>query len=245
MNWLSYFERNRDHRMRIPWETPIRLSEYVRKHLVYSLQKFQVGESGEGHHLRRRAALTGDEQYMKSIDLFIKEEQEHARLMAGILNGLGAPLISSHWSDICFIFLRRLFGLKEELLVLLIPEMIAKRYFQALRDGVDSAVVHKVCSQICQDEDAHVAFHTDYLNKFYSVLPFHERMIVQTLWRFLFRGACLVVLWDHGTILRVAGMTKRDFWNECGQVFDEAAAVVFSPPKVLKSPLTEVLAAQG
>ena len=166
MNWLSYFERNRDHRMRIPWETPIRLSEYVRKHLVYSLQKFQVGESGEGHHLRRRAALTGDEQYMKSIDLFIKEEQEHARLMAGILNGLGAPLISSHWSDICFIFLRRLFGLKEELLVLLIPEMIAKRYFKALRDGVDSAVVNKVCSQICQDEDAHVAFHTDYLNKF-------------------------------------------------------------------------------
>ena len=244
MNWLSYFEYNRDHRMRISWDLPIALSKYVRKQFIRSLQKFQVGESGEGRHLRKRAAQTGDAQYIASVGLFIKEEQEHARLMAGILKSLGAPLISGHWSDVCFILLRRLFGLKEELLILLIPEMIAKRYFKALHDGIDSPVVRQVCAQICHDEDAHVSFHTNYLNKFYSPLPFHERMIIQTLWRFVFRGACLVVLWDHGAILRAAGVRTITFWNDCGRIFDEATAVIFSPPQVLKNPLEQGLAGQ-
>src|SRR4051794_27974072 len=241
MNWLNYFTYNRDHRMPVDWTAPIHLSQAFRKHFVRSLQKFQIGESGEGRHLRRRAAQTGDPRYEATIDLFIKEEQEHARLMAEILKHIQAPLLTSHWSDICFILLRRLFGLKEELLVLLIPEMIAKRYFKALHDGIDSPVVRQVCAQICHDEDAHVSFHTNYLNKFYSPLPFHERMIIQTLWRFVFRGACLVVLWDHGAILRAAGVRTITFWNDCGRIFDEATAVIFSPPQVLKNPLEQVL----
>src|SRR3954470_18752544 len=117
MNWLIYFRENREHRMTVPWNLPITLPPKLRASFVRSLQKFQVGESGEGRHLRKRAAQTGDPQYIASIGLFIKEEQEHAWLMAGILKSLGAPLITGHWSDVCFILLRRLFGLKEELLI--------------------------------------------------------------------------------------------------------------------------------
>jgi hypothetical protein len=240
MNWLNYFNYNRDHRFPVDWESPIHLSQEFRKHFVRSLQKFQVGESGEGRHLRQRAAQTGDPRYMATIDLFIKEEQEHARLMGEILKRLQAPLLTSHWSDVCFILLRRLFGLKEELLVLLIPEMIAKRYFKALQDGTDSKVLQQVFAQICHDEEGHVAFHTHYLNQFYSHLPFHQRMIIQVLWRFVFRAACLVVLWDHGSILKAVGEKRIAFWNECGRIFDETAAGIFTPPHLLRTPLEHI-----
>jgi hypothetical protein len=240
MNWLNYFTYNRDHRMSIDWAAPIDLPHEFRKHFVRSLQTFQIGESGEGRHLRQRAAQTGDPRYIATIDLFIKEEQEHARLMAEILKRVQAPLLTSHWSDACFILLRRLFGLKEELLVLLIPEMIAKRYFKALHEGTELKVLRQVFAQICHDEEGHVAFHTDYLNQFYSHLPFSHRVAIQIIWRFVFRVACLVVLWDHRQILKAVGETRASFWNECGRIFDETAAGIFSPPQVLRLPLAHI-----
>ena len=130
MNWLHYFERNHRERLHIPWHLEIRIDDKLRRPLIHSLQRFQIGESGEGTHLRAHAAATGDKNFAASVDLFIKEEQEHASLMAGVLRRFRAPLLSSHWSDGCFMFARRLFGLREELLILLLPEMIAKRYFR-------------------------------------------------------------------------------------------------------------------
>jgi hypothetical protein len=216
------------------------LSKAIRKHFIRSIQKFQIGESGEGRHLRARAAGTGDPDYIASIDLFIREEQEHARLMAKMLDGLGAPLLKSHWSDVCFIALRRLFGLKEELLVLLVPEMIAKRYFKALHDGIPCEPMRQVFAQICHDEEGHVAFHVDYLNQFHSHLQFHQRLIIQVLWRCIFRGACLVVLFDHGKLLREVGVKPFAFWDDCGRIFDEAAAGIFTPPKLLRNPIEQL-----
>src|SRR5213075_377485 len=104
--WLNYFEHNRVHRRDVPWEQPLEIAApSLRDALIRSLQKFQIGESGEGRHLRKKAANSGDPAYHAAIDLFIKEEQEHARLMAGILRKLNARLLHAHWSDGCFILL--------------------------------------------------------------------------------------------------------------------------------------------
>ena len=77
-NWLDYFEHNRTHRLEIDWERELQLEPFLRGAFIKSLQRFQVGESGEGNHLRRQAAKTNDPIYQAAIDLFIKEEQEHA-----------------------------------------------------------------------------------------------------------------------------------------------------------------------
>ena len=126
-HWLKHFARNRELDRPIPWRDQLNIPTSLLKPFIRSLQRFQIGESGEGRHLRAAANTTGDLDYIKAIALFIKEEQEHARLMGEILKRLGAPLLTSHWSDCCFILLRRLFRLNEELMVLLTPEIIAKR----------------------------------------------------------------------------------------------------------------------
>src|SRR5581483_5846909 len=118
---------------------------------------------------------------------FIKEEQEHARLMAEILKRLNARLLKHHWSDACFILLRRLFGLNQELLVLLMPEMIAKRFFRALHDGCKDPVLRGVFGQIMHDEEGHLAFHIAFLQNALAPLSVPSRIIHRAIWRLFYR----------------------------------------------------------
>ena len=227
-SWLKYFKYNREHRLEIPWECGVTVDAAMRAPLIHSLQRFQVGESGEGRHLRRQAATTNDAVYMASIDLFIKEEQEHARLMAEVLLRMEARLLRHHWSDACFILLRRLFGLNQELLVLLMPEMIAKRFFRALHDGVKDPVLRTVFGQIIHDEEGHLAFHIEFLQRALAPLTLPSRILHRSVWRLLFRLSCLVVMWDHRGILRQVGVSPMKFWWDCGLIFDEVSAGIFS-----------------
>ncbi len=176
--------------------------------------------------MRRHAATTGDRDYVECIDLFIKEEQEHSRMQARILFALGAPLLRRHWSNSCFVQLRRLFGLEEELCVLLVPEMIAQRYFRALRDGTCDSGLRAVFGQIVSDEDGHVSFHVDFLRRRFAATSLARRAFLRAAWRTIFRGACLVMLWDHGSALRAVGVSRTAFWWDCGLIFDEIAAAI-------------------
>ena len=227
--WLNYFESNRKNRAPIPWEAGINVEPHLRAPLIRSLQKFQLGESGEGRKLKQHARNTGDATYAAAIDLFIREEQEHARLMAEILRRLEAPLLTSDWSDWCFVSMRRLFGLHQELMVLLLPEMIAKRYFRALHDGTADATLRAVFAQIARDEDGHLAFHVDYLHRAFETMSFSRRIATLVGWRTVFRATCLIVMLDHRRVLRAAGMSPRRFWDDCGKIFDEVAAGIFHP----------------
>jgi rubrerythrin len=236
MNWLKYFEHNRDHRAPIPWATCQAIAPRLRKAFVRSLQKFQIGESGEGRHLRKLSAATGDEQYAQAMELFIREEQRHAELMAGILTRLNAPLLKSDWTDNCFVLMRHMSGLHTELLVLLLPEMIAKVYFDTLRKGFSNPAMNAVFTQIFRDEEGHLAFHADYLNKAFAKMSFPRRIVVQVVWRFVYRAVCALVYLDHGSLLRALGVGPARFWRECGAVFDEVAAKIFCPAHVLVRP---------
>lgn len=226
--WLEYFEWNKVNRRHIPWAQASRIEFLLQQPLIRSLQRFQVGESGEGSHLRKQAATTGCAIYQKCIDLFIKEEQEHARLMAEVLKRERAPLLTHHWTDGCFILLRRLFRLHHELLVLLVPEIIAKRYFRALRDGTEDPVLRAICEQILHDEEGHVAFHVDYLRREFRGLSLFKRIGIMVGWKLLFQAACVVVIFDHRSLLRAVGVSAGTFWWDCLMLLDEAAAAIFS-----------------
>ena len=66
---------------------------------------------------------------------------------------------TGHWSDAVFARLRRLMGLRMELLVLLVAEVVALRYYRALRDGADDSLTVDVAGRILSDEERHVPFH--------------------------------------------------------------------------------------
>jgi hypothetical protein len=226
--WLDFFKRNRDNRPVISWKKGLQVEACLRRPLIRSLQRFQIGESGEGRHLMKGAQRAGDKHYAQAMELFIKEEQEHARWLAEILQRLDAPLLTRHWSDMAFMGLRRLLGLKQELFVLLVAEMIAKRYYHTLREGTNDPVLRQVFGLMLEDERGHVAFHTEFLQREFSTWSLPTRAAVRLLWRTLYRGACLVVMLDHRSVIRATGDSLPAFWWDCELIFDEVAAAMFS-----------------
>lgn len=228
MNWRHYFEWNRDRAEEIPWDHDITVEPHLRQPLIESLRHFQLGESGDGLHIRQSAGRTGDAMYAGNVDMFIAEEQRHSRWMGQILQKLNVPLLQQHWSNDVFIQLRRLLGLKHELLILLVAEMIAKRYFRALRDGTQDPTLRAVFSRILSDEEGHLAFHIDYLQRMFAPMSLLRRGLIRIVWRIIFRATCLVVIYGHGRVMRACGVSATQFWWDSGLIFDEVAASILS-----------------
>jgi hypothetical protein len=102
-----------------------------------------------------------------------------------------------------------------------------------LHDGTQNPVLRAVFAQIARDEDGHLAFHTEYLRRAFEKMSFSRRILVQVSWRLLFRASCAAMMLDHWTALRACGVEPGQFWRDCGDVFDEVAAGIFSPARVL------------
>ncbi|UXY25686.1 ferritin-like domain-containing protein [Streptomyces sp. HUAS TT20] len=198
-------------------------------HAVWAgIQRFQVGEDGDGTNLIAKAEAAGNPEYTGAVRLFVAEEQNHARLLAGLLAAGGMPTLAGHWSDKVFVRFRRLLGLRTELLVLMIAEVVALRYYRALRDGADDALASDVAGRILADEERHVPFHCARLHASFLELPRPARRPVTALWQLLLLAVALVVAADHGAGLRRLGVGRLRF----------VADVMASSKGVVKAVLT-------
>ncbi|WP_405811968.1 ferritin-like domain-containing protein [Streptomyces sp. NBC_01520] len=192
------------------WEPGALLPPPVRR----SVRRFQVGEDGDGANLIAKAEAAGDSAYASAVRLFVDEERNHARLLALLLAAGGASTLRSHGSDRVFVALRRLLGLRLELLVLMIAEVIALRYYRALRDGTADALTREVAGRILADEERHVPFHCARLRRALGPLPRPVRALATLGWRTALGAVALVVAWGHGPALRHLGVRRRGFVAE-------------------------------
>lgn len=212
-DWIRTFEAERLSRAERgdpDWRTGARPHPAVRR----SVQRFQVGEDGDGAELITKAEAAGDAEYASAVRMFVAEERNHARLLALLLAAGGAEVIASHWSDRVFVALRRALGLRLELLVLMIAEVVALRYYRALRDGSDDALTREVAGRILADEERHVPFHCHRLRRAPRPLPSPLRCAVTAGWRSALAAAAVVVALDHGPALRRLGVGRGRFARE-------------------------------
>ncbi|MFJ4413609.1 hypothetical protein [Streptomyces sp. NEAU-H3] len=209
-SWTRDFESERERRARQgdpEWARGAALPPA----LVRSLRRFQVGENGDGAELIGKADRAGDPTYAAAARLFVAEERNHARLLAELLAAGGAETLEAHWSDTAFVRLRRLLGLRLELLVLMVAEVVALRYYRTLRDGRVDPLLSEVAGRVLADEERHVPFHCARLREGFAHLPGPARRLVTAGWRALLAGAVCVVAADHGAALRRCGVTRREF----------------------------------
>ncbi|WP_213249429.1 MULTISPECIES: ferritin family protein [Gordonia] len=192
-----------------------------------SLQRFQVGESGDGRHLIAKAAASGDADYADAVLLFVAEEQNHARMLAELLRAGGYGTVKRHWSDTVFVRLRRALGLRLEVMVLAIAEVIALRYYRALADG-DDALLTDVAQRILDDEHRHVPFQVDRLRAGFGDSAAGVRWIVEYVWRAMALVVTLVVALDHGPALREVGVSRRRFVGDTARLFAGVVDDVFT-----------------
>jgi hypothetical protein len=163
--WRDYFWRNQRGRFMIPWEGPTGLPVAGRAAILRSLACFQLGESSDGRHPRRLAWRTGDALYAEAIELFIAEEQEHARSLGKILDRFEASRLHRHWSHWLFRHCPHMLGFRAEIVVLLMAEIAGMKYYGVVREGIEDAAVRRVCDQFLHDEEFHVRFHCEYSHR--------------------------------------------------------------------------------
>ncbi|MGW3917287.1 ferritin-like domain-containing protein [Streptomyces sp. NPDC005070] len=199
--WTKCFEDERERR-RAQGDPDWGQGATLHRAVWAGIQRFQVGEDGDGANLVGKADQAGDADYGQAVRLFVAEEQNHARLLARLLAAGDMPTLTGHWSDAAFVRLRRLMGLRMELLVLMIAEVVALRYYRALRDGTHDALTMDVAGRILADEQRHIPFHCERLHTSLAELPRAVRRPVMTLWRLLLLAVSLVVAVDHGPALR-------------------------------------------
>ncbi len=227
--WLRQLRRASGQHRVVTEMTAPELPARKRRRLLRSLATFQIGETGTGEHLFAAAERSGaDEAYMEGLRLFIAEEQEHARLLALVLDDAGHTLLERHWTDAVFVLLRRFKSLRTEVLTLMVAETIALRYYAAMRDGLAGHECSEIFARIHADEIRHVDFHC-------STLPDHlrrfepsTRLLGKVLWNVLVAGTSVLIALDHGGALKVVGVTRRAFVRDVSELRRDISARMFA-----------------
>ena len=215
--WIAYFTRNKQNRPEPDWAAPVNLSPGVRAPVLRSVEQFRLGDGGGPASLIAHDAenFRGRSEEMRQIvDLWFQEEAEHARLLGCAVNRFGGRFIYSHWSFTAFCLCRRILGVRFELQVLTLTELVSTAYYRMLRNHSPDGPLVAMCELILRDEAGHVAFQRDRIADAGNPKPGWRGW----LWRmqFLLCGyAAGTMLWvNHAPCLKAIGGTRGEFYSE-------------------------------
>lgn len=204
-HWRTHFDAQAA-RPLPPLDVPA-LTPRRRQALTRSLEKFQLGESGEGRvaHEIDRVTLPGvDADYRLSLKRFVAEEGRHARLLGLMVEALGGALLPRSWTERVFVRARRMLGVRFKLLVLLAAEVIGITFYGLLARALPEGRLAAALEQICRDEEAHLRFHADFFLAQRARPLAH--LLLRAAWWVVGPLAALTVLLDHRETLRAFGV---------------------------------------
>lgn len=215
--WVEYFHHNRESRVEPDWQAPIGLAQATAKSLVRSLEQFELGDGGGPASLiawNAESFRSSSEECRQLVDLWFAEEKEHSRLLGMAVARYGGHPIKGHWSFTAFCWCRRIFGVRFELTVLLLTEIVSTAYYRLMRrHGVDQPL-RAMCALILRDEAGHIAFHRARLAR----AGREGRAAYGIFWETCFRllgFAAGTMLWiNHAAGLKPLGASTREFYSE-------------------------------
>ena len=214
--WIEHFRRNRENRAEPPWDAPISMPDDIVHPLVLSLEQFQLGDGGGPACLiawnapRLRSSSEGAATV---IDMWFAEEREHARLLGAAVARFGGQCIHSHWSFTAFCLVRRWIGVRFELTVLLLTEIVSSVYYRLIRRHGRDASLRAMCRLILRDEAGHIAFHRDRLASCAGGRAAYGK-VCELRFRTLGLAAASMLWVNHGRALKALGASRAEFYRE-------------------------------
>lgn len=215
--WIEHFTRNKLNRPEPDWSAPANVPPAVLAPMLRSIEEFRLGDGGGPASLIAYDAerfRSSTEEMRTIVDLWFKEEAEHARLLGCAVKRFGGRIITSHWSFTAFCLCRRVFGVRFELQVLTLTELVSTAYYRMLRNHSPDGPLAAMCELILRDEAGHVAFQRDRIAAAGSPRPGLRGLA----WRiqFLLCGyAAGTVLWaSHAPCLKAIGGSRSEFYTE-------------------------------
>lgn len=215
--WIQRFNRNRQNRPEPDWSAPVNIPPDVLAPVLKSVEQFRLGDGGGPASLiafDRESFRSRTDEMRQIVGLWFAEEAEHARLLGCAVRRFNGRIITSHWSFTAFCLCRRLLGVRFELQVLTLTELVSTAYYRMLRAYSPDGPLAAMCELILRDEGGHVAFHRDRLADAGCPKPGLRGL----LWRvqFLVCGyAAGTMLWvNHAPCLKAIGGTTGEFYSE-------------------------------
>src|SRR5450432_1573449 len=215
--WIEHFRCNRQNRPEPDWSAPANVPPAVLVQMLKSVEQFRLGDGGGPASLiafDRENFRNRTDELRRIVDLWFAEEAEHARLLGCAVRRFGGRIITSHWSFTAFCLCRRVFGVRFELQVLTLTELVSTAYYRMLRSHSPDGPLAAMCELILRDEAGHVAFQRDRLASAGCPRP----GLRGWLWRiqFLVCGyAAGTVLWiSHAPCLKAIGGSRGEFYSE-------------------------------
>jgi hypothetical protein len=215
--WIAYFEKNRCNRPEPDWSSPITVPPDVLPPLLKSIEQFRLGDGGGpasliAYDAERFRSRNGETRAI--VDMWFAEEAEHARLLGCAVKRFNGRYITSHWSFTAFCLTRTVIGVRFELQVLLLTELVSTAYYRMLRNHSPDAALTAMCELILRDEAGHVAFHRERLAE--TVGP--AGGLGWRLWEAQFQSlgyAAATMLWaNHRPGLTAIGGSDTEYYSE-------------------------------
>jgi hypothetical protein len=215
--WIEHFTRNKQNRPEPDWSAPNNVPPDVLAPMLRSVEQFRLGDGGGPASLiafDRENFRSRTDELRQIVDLWFAEEAEHARLLGCAVRRFGGRIITSHWSFTAFCLCRRVLGVRFELQVLTLTELVSTAYYRMLRSHSPDGPLAAMCELILRDEAGHVAFQRDRLTDGGCPKP----GVRGWLWRIQFLAcgyAAGTVLWiSHAPCLKAIGGTRGEFYSE-------------------------------
>lgn len=203
--WIRHFEVNRCHRSEPDWSAPFVLDERKRAALARTLSEYQLGDGGGECRLigfDAESARAVHPDAAKVIDLWFREEAEHSRLLGHALRRVRGEFLTSTFGFRWFNRIRRWFGARFEMLVLLVVEIVSTGYYRLIQRHCGDGPVAAMCGLILRDEAGHIVFHRDRLGS--ESEDWSRGWRASAIW--LLGVGCTGFLWlSHGRWLRTLG----------------------------------------
>lgn len=214
--WLAYFEGNARRDCAPAATLGAEVPRALWGPLSQSLGRFQLGESAGGKIHEAIATHSDpalDAGTRRAVQLYIEEEWRHARELALIVEALDGKLQTAHWTNGAFTACRRLLGLRTKMMTLAIAEVIGIVYYRALARGVGSPALAVSLRRIADEESRHLDFQAAFFGHAVLQVPSWRRApyrrLLQAMMLAILAAALLVLLLDHGRVLRHAKANVR------------------------------------
>jgi hypothetical protein len=217
--WLNHFEYHAEQPRGAAGGSRSALRPEERRLIGRSIATFQLGEQSDGAGLLRAAhrfaATHGDELLPRITELFIREQQRHARLLREFMEEHGIRARCRHWTDASFRRLRGLAGFELYLHVLIAAELIGNVYYRALESVTGCQRLKVICRTLIADELAHVGYESELILELRAQRPAALRTLIRLVHRAFFCVASCAVWVSHRAVLMRAGHTAAGFLRTC------------------------------
>jgi len=215
--WTAHFTGNKQGRPEPDWSAPMTTPPKMLEPLIKSIEQFRLGDGGGPASLIAYDAdrfRDSAEPLRAIVDAWFAEEAEHARLLGCAVKRFGGRFIYSHWSFTAFCLCRRVLGVRFELQVLLLTELVSTAYYRVLCAHSPDKPLADMCRLILRDEAGHVAFHRERLaDAGRSSLGLGGAWWQAQFW--MLGHAAAAMLWvNHGPCLTAIGGSRSEYFGE-------------------------------